>query len=83
MDSPKISGQNTNVCEALIDNKRVAYDACSKSDLEAAKTIYSKSWKYIGSGNEIFVNGNPNLSKDWYHFFVRTSDDDFDTEPNL
>ena len=74
-----------NKLETLINGKRIEYDACSQSDLEVAKAIYTsnKGWEYIGSGNEIFVNGNPNLSKDWYHFFVRTSDDDFDTEPNL
>ena len=79
----KMLDENTTICEALINGKRIEYDACSQSDLEVAKSIYNKGWEYIGSGNEIFVNGNPNLSKDWYHFFVRTSDDDFDTEPNL
>ncbi len=67
-----------NKLETLINGKRIEYDACSQSDLEVAKSIYNKGWEYIGSGNEIFVNGNPNLSKDWYHFFVRTSDDDID-----
>ena len=83
ISAPMRINENMNVTEALINGKRIEYDACSQSDLEVAKSIYNKGWEYIGSGNEIFVNGNPNLSKDWYHFFVRISDDDFDTEPNL
>ena len=79
----KMLDENTNICEALINGKRIEYDACSQSDLETAKTIYNKGWKYIGSGNEIFVNGNPNLSKDWYHFFVYTGEMVNDTEPNI
>ena len=77
--------ENMNVTEALINGKRIEYHACSQSDLEVAKAIYTsnKGWEYIGSGNEIFVNGNPNLSKEWYHFFVYTGEMVDDTEPNL
>ena len=83
ISAPMRINENMNVTEALINGKRIEYDACSQSGLETAKTIYNKGWKYIGSGNEFFINGNPNLSKDWYHFFVYTGEMVNDTEPNI
>lgn len=61
------------VREAVINGKRVPYDACSsRPTLKAARASYDpKIFKYIGSGRVMYFNGVHNSFNEKHWFFVR------------
>ena len=54
------------------NGNKITYDACSNYSIEKAKDYYEPlGFKYIGSGNIIYVNGFKNTFPDLYHFFIK------------
>lgn len=69
IDRSDYHGFKSIVHEALIDGNKVHYDAIGSGTLEDARNYYEPQYSYIGTTNQIFLNGV--LQKEHpYHVFV-------------
>lgn len=56
--------------EAIIDGKKVEYDACGTGDLEELIHAYGNSFKYIGTSDGIYLNGQHLHEGTPHHIFI-------------
>lgn len=56
--------------QAVIDGKMVKYDACATGNLEESIHEYRNAFKYLGTANGIFINGEHKHDGQPHHIFI-------------
>lgn len=61
-------------CEALINGKRITFDAQDTGDdLESAKAFYKKMFRYVGTTNTVWYNDRLCTTDEIHHIFVHNN----------